>query len=85
MASLSGGYNIKERERCINEILKNDDVLNGFLIDGLHNNGPEVELLAFKEFESIVEFIIVSIHISMCATLTSSLIFRICFRKKNYG
>lgn len=60
MAAIAGGYSTKERERCIVEILKDADVVGGFLIDGLHNNGAEVELLDFKELEPIIQFTIVS-------------------------
>lgn len=60
MAPISGGYCLKARERCIMEILRDDEVFGGFLIDGLHNNGPEVEFLEFREVKEIVEFVIVS-------------------------
>lgn len=60
MAAIAGGYCIRERERCINEIDKDSDAIGGFLIDGLHNNGPEVEFLDFEELKTVVKFVIVS-------------------------
>lgn len=61
MAPISGGYCLKARERCIMDILRDHEVIGGFLIDGLHNNGPEVEFLEFREVKEIVEFVIVSL------------------------
>lgn len=60
MAAIAGGYSIRERERCIKEIEQNADAIDGFLIDGLHNNGPEVEFLDFEELKAVVKFVIVS-------------------------
>lgn len=60
MAAIAGGYSIRERERCIREIMKDANSVGGFLIDGLHNNGPEVEFLDFDELKTVVEFTIVS-------------------------
>lgn len=61
MAAISGGYCLKARERCVNEILKADSLINGFLIDGLHNNGPEVEFLKLEEVKPVVQLVTVSI------------------------
>lgn len=58
VASLSGGYSVVQRERCLNEILKYDHI-SGFSIDGLHNNGPEAEFIPFEEIKSVVEFVVV--------------------------
>lgn len=60
MAAVAGGYCVRERERCISEIEKDTDSLGGFLIDGLHNNGPEVEFLNFEELKAVVQYVIVS-------------------------
>lgn len=60
MAPISGGYCLKARERCINEVLKADEWISGYLIDGLHNNGPEVEFLKLAEIKPVVELVIVS-------------------------
>lgn len=59
MAAVAGGYCIRERERCIREIEKDTETIGGFLIDGLHNNGPEVEFLDFEELKTVVQFVIV--------------------------
>lgn len=58
MASIAGGYSLKARETCINLMSQEIDSLDGFLIDGLHNNGPEVELLSVDEVKNIVEFVL---------------------------
>ncbi|KAJ8915849.1 hypothetical protein NQ315_004662 [Exocentrus adspersus] len=58
MAPIAGGYCLKSRQKCIEAILKNENALNGFLIDGLHNNGPEVEFLPYEEIKDIVEYVI---------------------------
>lgn len=59
IAPVAGGYNLKSREKCLSEILKDDDeYVGGYLIDGLHNNGPEVEFLPFTDVEPIVEFVV---------------------------
>lgn len=60
MAPIAGGYCVRERERCIREIEKETNVVDGFLLDGLHNNGPEVEFLKFEELKTVVQFIVVS-------------------------
>lgn len=58
MAPITGGYCLKSRKRCLDEIA-HKDLINGFLVDGLHNNGPEVELLSFKEIKDVVQLIVV--------------------------
>nr|CAH7718603.1 unnamed protein product [Callosobruchus chinensis] len=59
MAPVAGGYCLKSREHCINRsLLENTNEVNGFLIDGLHNNGPEVEFLPYEEIKSTVQLII---------------------------
>lgn len=60
IVAIAGGYSISERERCIAEIEKDADVFGGFLIDGLHNNGAEVEFLNYDELKTVVKFVIVS-------------------------
>lgn len=61
IGSISGGYCLKARKRCIDEMLeKEEEVVKGFLIDGLHNNGPETEFVKFEEIKPVVEFVIVS-------------------------
>ncbi|KAG5877907.1 hypothetical protein JTB14_011623 [Gonioctena quinquepunctata] len=59
MAPIAGGYCLDSREKCIKAILKEGQGdLGGFLIDGLHNNGPEVEFLPFDEIKGVVNFVI---------------------------
>lgn len=61
MASIVGGYSTKIRENCLNNILKEKSVVKGYLLDGLHNNGPEVEFIKFEEVKSVVENVVVSL------------------------
>ncbi|CAH1975607.1 unnamed protein product [Acanthoscelides obtectus] len=56
MTPIAGGYCLKSREHCIEALFIDANEIDGFLIDGLHNNGPEVEFLPFEEIKSILEF-----------------------------
>ncbi|KAL3283896.1 hypothetical protein HHI36_018065 [Cryptolaemus montrouzieri] len=56
IAPIAGGYSISQRKDCLESILKDDDEVGGYLIDGLHNNGPEVEFLPFSDIEPIVKY-----------------------------
>lgn len=62
IAAVEGGFCLQSRERCIRGLVKNANDIGGFLIDGLHNNGPEVELLQFEEIKDIIEKTIVSFN-----------------------
>lgn len=55
-----GGYCKKSRERFVDTVSKLTDFnkYGGYLIDGLHNNGPEAEFIQFAEIEKITEFTI---------------------------
>ncbi|XP_044732033.1 queuine tRNA-ribosyltransferase accessory subunit 2 [Chrysoperla carnea] len=57
IAAIAGGFNVIERQRCIRSLLKNENILSvsGFLIDGIHNNGPELELLNFTEVKPVLD------------------------------
>lgn len=57
MGAIAGGYSKDARKECI-ELMANNEILKGFLIDGLHNNGPEVEFIPFDEPKTIVEYVI---------------------------
>ena len=59
IAPIVGGYKQISRERYISFILEDMKNVDGFLIDGLHNNGPEAEFLEFNEIEPIVRCILV--------------------------
>lgn len=58
IAPVVGGYCLKSREKFIELILQNDSFVHGYLIDGLHNNGPEVEFIPFNEVELVVKKVI---------------------------
>lgn len=58
IAPIAGGYCLRSRQKCIDSILPNDSHVQGYLIDGLHNNGPEVEFLPFLEVKPVVECVL---------------------------
>lgn len=58
IAPIAGGYSIPHRKRCLDSLLKDDEDIGGYLIDGLHNNGPEVEFLTFMDIQPVMEFLI---------------------------
>lgn len=58
IAPIAGGYCLKSRMKCIEGLTQNLNDVGGFLIDGLHNNGPEVEFLPFNEVKEVVNYII---------------------------
>nr|CAD7440979.1 unnamed protein product [Timema bartmani] len=53
LAVLEGGYNLTSREASA-KMLSSCDVA-GFVIDGLHNNGPDVELLPFEKIKPAIQ------------------------------
>ncbi|KAK5642452.1 hypothetical protein RI129_008619 [Pyrocoelia pectoralis] len=57
MGAIAGGYDLNARKQCIEGVCQKDFV-GGYLIDGLHNNGPEVELLQIGEISPVVEFVV---------------------------
>ncbi|KAI4471303.1 queuine trna-ribosyltransferase accessory subunit 2 [Holotrichia oblita] len=57
MAPITGGYCLRSRKRCLDE-LKDKELIDGFLIDGLHNNGPEVEFLTFAEIKDVIDLVV---------------------------
>ncbi|XP_022907879.1 queuine tRNA-ribosyltransferase accessory subunit 2 [Onthophagus taurus] len=58
IGSISGGYCLNSRQKCIEGILDKDEYIGGYLIDGLHNNGPEVEFLPIDEVDKVVDFVV---------------------------
>lgn len=61
IAPIVGGYKQVAREKYITSILEDVKDVDGFLIDGLHNNGPETEFLEFTEIEPVVRCILVNL------------------------
>lgn len=59
MAPITGGYCLKSRKRCLDETGINKDLISGYLVDGLHNNGPEVEFMSHKEIRDVIELVVV--------------------------
>lgn len=58
IAPIAGGYCLRSRLKCLESVIHNDPHIQGYLIDGLHNNGPEVEFLPFMEAKPVVEGLI---------------------------
>ncbi|EFA00359.1 queuine tRNA-ribosyltransferase accessory subunit 2 [Tribolium castaneum] len=58
IAPVVGGYKQLAREKFLKSILADVKDVGGFLIDGLHNNGPETEFLEFAEIEPVVKNIL---------------------------
>ncbi|GJQ71151.1 hypothetical protein Trydic_g1052 [Trypoxylus dichotomus] len=57
MAPITGGYCLKSRKRCL-DLIKEKELIDGFLIDGLHNNGPEVEFLTYTEIKDVIDLVV---------------------------
>lgn len=55
IASVQGGYSEFERKRCIKHLMKHDDQIFGYFIDGLHRNGHEATLADQKALRDIVK------------------------------
>jgi len=60
LGPVEGGYNLQAREESI-DYLK-DKPLAGFVIDGLHNNGPTVQNISMEQIKQVVHHTIVNIH-----------------------
>jgi queuine tRNA-ribosyltransferase subunit QTRTD1 len=58
IAPIVGGYKQIAREKYINTMFEDVKDVDGFLLDGLHNNGPEAEFLEFNEIEPIIRCIL---------------------------
>lgn len=61
LAPVVGGYCLKSRQKCLEALQPYINDAQGFLIDGLHNNGPEVEFIPFEEVKPIVQAVVVSL------------------------
>lgn len=57
MGCINGGYNLAARSDCIKEIIKYQEI-QGYLIDGLHNNGPECEFIRFPEVKDVIDSVV---------------------------
>ncbi|KAL0113857.1 hypothetical protein PUN28_011295 [Cardiocondyla obscurior] len=53
LGSIEGGYNLQAREESISYL--KDKPLAGFVIDGLHNNGPSVQNVASEQIKQVVQ------------------------------
>lgn len=52
LVSISGGYNIKERLRCINELKEVEPA--GYVLDGFHTNGETAINLNWEDVKAIL-------------------------------
>lgn len=59
LGPVEGGYNLKAREESL-DYLKNMP-LAGFVIDGLHNNGPSVQNIPSEQIKQVVQHTTVSV------------------------
>lgn len=59
LGAVEGGYDLEERAESIDHL--KDQPLAGFVIDGLHNNGPNVQNIRLEQVKEIVKHTIVSI------------------------
>lgn len=55
-----GGYSKKSREFFVADCKKYIDALNGFIISGLHSNGPAVESMKLETVEPIISHTLVT-------------------------
>lgn len=58
LGPVEGGYNLEAREESISYL--KDKPLAGFVIDGLHNNGPSVQNVSSEQVKQVVQHTIVS-------------------------
>ena len=63
LGAIEGGYDLRARDLSI-EYLKGKP-LAGFIIDGLHNNGPEVEEIPSEQIKDVVQHTVVSYFIEI--------------------
>ncbi|KYQ59239.1 Queuine tRNA-ribosyltransferase subunit QTRTD1 like protein [Trachymyrmex zeteki] len=56
LGPVEGGYNLQARKESI-DYLK-DKPLAGFVIDGLHNNGPDVQNISLEQIKQVVQYTI---------------------------
>lgn len=61
LGAIEGGYDAEARTMSAN-FLKDQPVV-GYVIDGLHNNGPDVRNISSVQIKEIVEHTIVSIKL----------------------
>lgn len=53
LAAIEGGYDIESRTTSINYL--KDKPLIGYIIDGLHNNGPDVKEILSEQITEVVQ------------------------------
>lgn len=54
LAPIEGGYSMKYREEFIKELLVYDSDIDGYFLDGLHNNGTSATSLQIDNIKDIV-------------------------------
>lgn len=53
LAVLEGGFNLKARKECAQMFARHSQV-QGFVIDGLHNNGLPVEQMSYETIKPVI-------------------------------
>lgn len=53
LGAVEGGYNLDARTCSVNNLI--DKPLMGYVIDGLHNNGPDVRNISSEQIKEVVE------------------------------
>lgn len=82
IASITGGYSLDARQEVMEEIGKYNEI-KGYVIDGLHNNGPEVEFIPFEQIKKVAEFVIVRKQNLNSITCCNTYYFRNMFLEVN--
>lgn len=62
LGAVEGGYCLKLREKCIKHLLQKS--LFGFVIDGLHHNGPDVEKIDIEQVQPVIKHSLVILYFS---------------------
>lgn len=59
LGAIEGGYNIEARKDSIEDV--KDQPLDGYIIDGLHTNGPDVQNITLEQIEQVITYTIKSL------------------------
>lgn len=71
LACITGGYNIKERLRCIAEM--KEFGVAGYVIEGFHTNGESATNLSWEDVEPVLTETLVCCMASIVPVYTSEL------------
>lgn len=54
-APIVGGYDLQNREKCIKEIIVDNTDIDGYFLDGFHNNGITATSLQIDHIKDVVQ------------------------------